>query len=214
MEDIVLIGFGGHAKSVVDTIEKQKKYHIAGFVEKGQGIPKSYKGYKIIGQDDDLEKIFKKGIKNAFITIGYLGESTVRQKLYYQLKEIGYCIPVIIDNTAEIASDAKVGEGTYVGKKAVINSDAEVGSMCIINTAAVIEHECKVGDFSHVAVGAVVCGMSVIGSETLIGANASVLQCKAVGNNAKVGAGTVVLENVPDYAVACGVWKGINNKER
>ena len=26
MEDIVLIGFGGHAKSVIDTIERQNQY--------------------------------------------------------------------------------------------------------------------------------------------------------------------------------------------
>ncbi len=30
MEDIILVGFGGHAKSVADTIEQSGQFHIAG----------------------------------------------------------------------------------------------------------------------------------------------------------------------------------------
>ncbi|WP_156032724.1 hypothetical protein [Selenomonas sp. FC4001] len=33
MEDIVLVGFGGHAKSVADCIEREGKYHIAGYTD-------------------------------------------------------------------------------------------------------------------------------------------------------------------------------------
>lgn len=206
MEDIILLGFGGHAKSVIDTIEKQNKYQIVGFTDKSRD--KVYKKYQTIGTDDDLEKIFQKGVKNAFITIGYLGDSAIRKQLFYRLKEIGYHIPVIVDDTAVIATDARIGEGTYVGKNAVINSDASVGKMCIVNTGAIVEHDCVVGDFSHVAVGAVVCGMSKVGAETLIGANATVIQCMDVGNQSKVGAGAIVLKQVPDNTTVSGVWKG------
>lgn len=59
MENIVLIGIGGHAKGIVDTIEKQNKYHIVGFVDK-ISEPKKYKGYEVIGDDADLETIFSR----------------------------------------------------------------------------------------------------------------------------------------------------------
>lgn len=206
VEDIILLGFGGHAKSVIDTIERQNKYRIVGFTDKSQD--KAYKKYQTIGTDDDLEKIFQNGVKNAFITIGYLGDSTIRKQLFYRLKEIGYHIPIIVDDTAVIATDARIGEGTYVGKNAVINSDATVGKMCIVNTGAIVEHECIIGDFSHVAVGAVMCGMSKAGAETLIGANATVIQCTEVGSQSKVGAGAIVLKQVPDNTTVSGVWKG------
>lgn len=206
VEDIILLGFGGHAKSVVDTIEKQNQYRIVGFTDKCK--EKMYKEYRVIGTDDNLEDIFQKGVKNAFVTIGYLGDSTIRNQLFHRLKEIGYHIPVIIDDTAAVATDAIIGEGTYVGKNAVINSDATIGNMCIINTGAIVEHDCVVGDFSHIAVGAVVCGMSRVGAETLVGANATIIQCVEVGNKVKVGAGAVVLKQVPSDMTVSGIWKG------
>ena len=205
MEDIILIGFGGHAKSVIDTIEKQKKYRIIGFTDINK--EQTYRGYSVVGTDDDLRRIFENGVKSAFITIGYLGDSSLRNKLYRELKEIGYVIPVIVDDTAVLASDVVVGEGTYIGKKAVVNSAARIGEMCIINTGAIVEHDCDVQAFSHIAVGATLCGAVKVGAETLIGANASILQGVEIGDRAKVGAGAIVVKNVPKNITACGVWK-------
>ncbi len=207
MEDIVLVGIGGHAKGIVDTIEKQDKYHIVGFVDK-TSEKKHYKGYEVIGDDSDLETIFlRNGVKKAFISIGYMGNSNVRAELYERLKRIGYHLPVIIDQTAAVAENVQIEEGTFIGKNAVVNADAKIGRMCIINDGAIIEHDCSVGDFSHVAVGAVVCGMSKIGEQSFVGANATVIQCVDVGNFVTIGAGTVVLSDIKDNATACGIWK-------
>lgn len=207
MEDIVLIGIGGHAKGIVDTIEEQNIFHIVGFIDKNSDN-KSYKGYEVIGDDDDLETIFLgNGVKNAFISIGYMGNSDVRAKLYEKLKKVGYHIPVIIDQSAAVAENTHIEEGTFIGKNAVVNADAQIGKMCIINDGAIIEHDCSVGDFSHVAVGAVVCGMSRIGEQSFVGANATVIQCVNVGNCVTIGAGSVVLSDIKDNITAYGIWK-------
>lgn len=207
MEDIVLIGIGGHAKGIVDTIERQKKYHVVGFIDKN-GKNKYYKKYKVIGDDSDLETIFRQhGVKNAFISIGYMGESDVRVEIYEKLKRIGYHLPVIIDQTAAVAENVHMEEGTFIGKNVVVNADAKIGRMCIINDGAIVEHDCSVGDFSHVAVGAVVCGMSRIGERSFVGANAAVIQCVEVGNHVTIGAGTVVLSDIKDNSTVYGIWK-------
>lgn len=208
MEDIVLVGMGGHAKGIVDTIEMQNRYHIVGFVDNSDEPERTYKEYNVIGDDDDLEVIFSQWkVKNAFITIGYLAKSQIRVKLYEKLKQIGYHLPVIIDQTASVAKNVQIGEGTFIGKNAVVNVDSRVGRMCIINDGSVVEHDCSVGDFSHVAVGTVVCGMSRIGEQSFVGANATIIQCIDVGNYVTVGAGAVVLSDVEDNTTVYGVWK-------
>ena len=188
MEDIVLIGFGGHAKSVADCIKRQGKYRIAGYTD----ITIHETEYEYLGSDDQLEHIYMSGIKNAFVCIGYLGKGCLREKLYTRLKKIGFSLPVIVDPSAIIAESATIDEGTFIGKNAVINSEADIGKMVIINTMALIEHECVVGDFAHIAVAAVLCGQVEVGNAAFVGANATVIQNMVVNPNQIVPAGATI----------------------
>lgn len=188
MEDIVLVGFGGHAKSVADCIKRQNKYTIIGYTD----FQENASQYKYLGNDDVLMDLFCSGVKNAVICLGFLGKGDIRERLYKKLKDIGFTLPIIIDPSAIVSDDTVIGEGTFIGKNAVINTEAQVGCCCIINTGAIIEHECRVGDFTHVAVNSVLCGQVKVGKACLIGANATVIQCMNVPDNKIIAAGDVV----------------------
>lgn len=204
MEKIILIGAGGHAKAIADTIEKQHLFEIAGFIDVGKTGDKFYRTYRIIGNDEDLGDIYESGIHYAFVCIGFMGNSVVRKKIYDKVIKTGFYLPIIIDETAVIAEDVQIGAGTYVGRNAVINTEVFIGKMCIINTAAIVEHESVVGNFSHIAVGAVLCGKAKVGESVLIGANATVIQNVKIGEDSIVGAGSVVLKDLPPYCTAVG----------
>lgn len=203
MEKIIILGKGGHAESLADIIEREKKYEIAGYVVNDISGNLEDEIYPVIGNDLDLEQIFEDGIRNAAIGIGYLGKSDVRERLWEKLKTIGFSLPVICDPSAVIAKNAKLGEGTMVGKGVIVNANASVGKMCIINTGAIIEHDCVVGDFSHISVGSVLCGNVEVGKSTFVGANATVIQGKSVGNWCIIGAGTTIRKSVEDNIMIC-----------
>lgn len=196
MNEIIIIGNGGHAKSVAEVIERQGFYRIAGYVVSDELEVIEEENYPVIGRDKDLKSIYQSGIHYAVIGIGFLGKDTVRKKLYKILKEIGYLFPVIYDPTAIISSKTNIGEGTFLGKGVIVNVGAKIGKASIINTKAIIEHDCQIGDFSHIAVGAVLCGGVYIGNETLVGANATIIQGRIVGNRCIVGAGEVIRKNI------------------
>lgn len=203
MENIVLVGAGGHAKSVIDTIEKEEKYHIIGFLDPNDHA--FYKDYKVIGKDTDARSIFNQGVKNAFITIGFMGHSTLRMKLFNSMKSIGFSFPNIIDRTAVIANDVCMGEGNFVGKRAVINANSQIGIMNIINTGAVIEHDCIIEKNVHMAVGAVACGNVTIHADCFIGANATIIQGVQVDKACIIGAGAVVINDVNCNSTMVGI---------
>lgn len=194
MQKIILIGAGGHAKVIVDTIEKSKKYDIIGFTDQNVPIKPVYKNYHVISTDQHLEAIFNNGVQNAFICIGFMGLPSVREQIYFKLKKIGYTLPVIIDPSAVLASDVCIGEGTYIGKNTIINADVKIGKMCIINTAAVIEHECSIQDFTHISINATICGQTSIGKNVFIGANATVIQNCVISDNCFIKAGRLIKE--------------------
>ncbi len=188
MEDIIIVGYGGHAKSVADCIERQKKYRIVGYTD----FKKNDSSYMYLGSDEVLEEIYNNGITKAVVGIGYMGKGDLRKKIYTKLKKIGYSLPVIKDPTAIISDTAQLSEGVFVGKGAIINVEAVVEKMSIINTRALIEHECYVGEFSHIAVGAVLCGQVKIGESCLVGANSTIIQQRKIASYSIVSAGVTV----------------------
>ena len=204
-ERIVILGFGGHAKSLADSILKDGKYHIAGYTDTHDCKSR----FKYLGTDDQLIDIYKQGIDKAVLGVGFMGHSGVRDKLVNIAKSIGFEFPVIIDPSAMVANDAVVGEGTFVGKGVVINAESRIGNFCIVNTGAIVEHENIIGDYSHVAVGAILCGNVSVGHHSLIGAGTTVIQGKMIGDNCIVGANSTVLANVEDNVKCYGI---VNNR--
>lgn len=196
MDNIILIGAGGHCKSILDSIKSNNEFNVYGIIDKAELIGKEVYGEKIIGTDDDLEDIFNEGIKNAFIAVGSIGNPKVRKMLYEKVKSIGFNVPIIKDKTAIVAEKVQIGSGTYIGKRTVVNSDSYIGENCIINTGAIIEHDCKIGDAVHVAPGAVVCGGVTIKDDSHIGCNATIIQGITIEEASIIGAGAVVIKNI------------------
>ncbi len=188
MEEIILIGYGGHAKSVADCIERQGQYRIVGYTDVEEHLSK----YQYLGTDAELRHFYDNGVKNVAITIGYMGKGNIREMLYKQVKKIGFNLPIIKDPTSIISDSARIGEGTFIGKGAVINAEASIGKMAIINTMALVEHECIVADFVHIAVGAVLCGNVTVGNGAFIGANATVIQGRVIKEGQIVPAGETI----------------------
>lgn len=201
MEKIILIGGGGHARSIIDTIISSGVFTIAGIVDNFEG---EVLGIPVIGDDRKLTEIFNSGIRNAFVAIGSVGDTTLRKNTLDMILKIGFTVPNIVDKTAVVSVNTAIGFGNFIGKNAVVNCDCTIGNMVIINSNATVEHNSYVGDFSHIASGAVLCGTVTIGKNTHIGANATVIQGVTIGEDCLIGAGSVVLGNINDRVKAYG----------
>lgn len=204
MEKIVLVGAGGHALSVIDTIQSNREYEIVGITDLGYVVSEKVLGYEVIGNDAILRSVFDIGVKYAFITVGSIENTFLREKLFCMLKVIGFTLPAIIDSSLNIGSGVSVGEGVFIGRNTVVNAMSTIGDMAIINTGAIVEHGCSIDEFTHIGPGAVICGDVKIGARTLVGANATVIQGVKIGNDSIIGAGSIVVHDVPSKVVVFG----------
>lgn len=214
MKKIVLVGAGGHALSVIDSIQSNEEYEIIGITELDYVAGKKVLGYEILGNDAILKSVFDSGVKYAFITVGSIGNTALREKLYFMLKSIGFILPAIIDKSSNIGSGIWLGAGIYAGKNTVVNAKSTIKDMAIINTGAIIEHGCCINEFTHIGPGAVLCGDVKIGARTHVGANATVIQGVTIGDNSIIGAGSIVVHDMPDKVIAYGnPCKVVRNNE-
>lgn len=193
-EKIILIGGGGHCTSVIDVIEQQSVFEIAGILDLKEKIGHKNLGYKIIGCDDDIPVLIK-DYRNFFITLGQLHNPEKRIKLYNSLKGYNANLPTIISPLAYVSKHAVIGTGTVVMHFAQVNANANIGSNCIINSKALIEHDTIIEDHCHISTGAIINGGTIIGRESFIGSGAITKQYIEIPPNSFVKANTTFTGN-------------------
>ncbi|MBM7540033.1 acetyltransferase [Amphibacillus cookii] len=202
--NLLLIGGGGHCKSVLNSLYENKEFDEIAIIDRQEKVGSFILGTPIIGTDEDLPKLFSEGYKEAFVTIGSVGNPSLRVRLTKELKVIGFSLPNIVDETATVSTYSELSDGIYVGKQAVINADVKVGEGTIINSCALVEHECMIGDFVHLAPRSVLCGGVEVRDRTHIGANSVIRQQVTIGTDVMIGMGSVVLRHMKAGVIAYG----------
>lgn len=203
-DGILLIGGGGHCKSVLDSIIRGNAFSKVGIIDTEDNIGNELLSTKMIGTDKDLEKFLMEGYPYAFITVGSVGDTSLRRRLFNLVESMGYVIPNIIDPSAIIGKEAILGKGIFVGKNTIINAGSVIGEGVIINSGAIIEHDCTINDFAHIAPGVVLCGDVTIKEDVHIGASSVVKQRVTVEKETIVGVGSVVVKDIPSRSIAYG----------
>jgi len=195
MDEIILVGAGGHAHSCIDVIEQHGGFTIAGLVKDAGFNDEDVLGYPIVGSDNDLSLLHTK-YKFALVAIGQIKFPAPRIDAYHLLKEIGYILPTIISPKAYVSRHANIGEGTIIMHGAIVNANAVIGKNCILNSRALIEHDAVVGDHCHISTGAIVNGEVKIDKESFIGSGTVTRQSISIGEKSVIGAGLFVKTNV------------------
>lgn len=197
MEDIILIGGGGHCKACIDVIEAEKRFLIAGILDVQDRLGDDLFGYKIIGTDGDMPEVSKRHT-NFLVAIGQIKSPDLRIGKYRQVKALGLKMPVIVSPLAYVSRHTGIGEGSIVMHRAVVNAGAWIGDNCIINTGVIIEHDAVIGDHCHISTGAIVNGCSVVGEHTFVGSNSMIRERVRVGRGSVIGGGVSVIKDVAE----------------
>lgn len=198
-EMVRLIGSGGHALVVLDTLAVMgvPTHSITLFDQSAERVGRKVGGYEVQSFDPDQ-------FSGSSVHI-CIGDNKTRAKVAAELGSLGCIFRTIIDPRAIVSARARVGAGTFVAAGAIVSAQAETGMCCIINHASVVDHECILSDFVHIAPGATLGGAVSIGHRTLIGAGANILPRMSVASDITIGAGAVLIENAAESAVYAGV---------
>lgn len=198
---VIIIGAGGHTRSIIDALIRQGEYECVGLIEKESMEYPSYMGIEVIGSDEDLKDLAQK-VDYAFIGIGKNLE--LREKMAKHLKGLGYEFATIVDPSAIIACDVEIDEGVFVGKKAIINAGSHVGKHSIINTGAIIEHDCLIEDFVHAAPGVILGGGVHLERKVHLGMGSIVNEGIKIHQGTFIGSGSLVTKDMKAGILAYG----------
>ena len=190
-KNIIILGSGGHSKSIIELITSNNEWNICGLVGFKNEINQKVLGYKVIGCDEDLISL-REEYEYCFNAIGQIKSSDRRFSLTCKLMALNFKLPTIIASSAVISRFSRIGNGTSVGHGAVINAETLIGNNCIINSKVLIEHDSKIGDFCHISTGALINGGVKIGEHSFIGSGAIIRENIELPRGTIIGAGETI----------------------
>ncbi|WP_455592374.1 acetyltransferase [Bacteroides sp.] len=193
MNPLILVGGGGHCKSVIDVAESAG-YTIMGILDLPENVGKSILGYPVLGTDDDILALVDKA--DFVVTVGFIKDAALRIRIHDRIYASGGHLATLIASTAYVSKYATIGEGTVIMHKAFVNAGARVGCGCIINTFANIEHDALIGDYCHISTGAMVNGDCIVGDRTFLGSQSVMVNGVSIASECVIAAGSMVRKNI------------------
>ena len=106
-KNLILIGGGGHCKSVIEVAESAG-YKILGILDRPEEVGKKVLTYEVIGMDDDLSQFVDKA--EFVISVGFIKNPSLRIKLYNKVVQVGGKLATLIASTAYVSKYAKIGQ--------------------------------------------------------------------------------------------------------
>ena len=180
---VIVIGAGGHGRSVAEAILLLGRDELVGFVDDGADANAKVWTYPILGRTDSLHTL--RALADTVVVA--IGNNAVREKLHARVRDIGFELLNVIHPAAFVSPTATLGAGFAVMVGAVVGTEAHLGEGVIVNCGATVDHHCRVDAFGHLGVNACMAGGSVLGHRAWMQAGA------ALGYGVKIAADTVLV---------------------
>ena len=203
-EQVIVLGAGGHARSVIDILLQMNQYDVVGCIspEYTPGIAlEVMESVPLIGTDEDLIDFLSQGIKNIFVAIG---DNSLRKVLQQKVVQMGFVPINAISPAAMISRTTRIGKGVCIMAGAVVNVNCTIGDGCIINTNSSLDHDCMIKDYSHIAPGVAVSGTALIGEGVHVGTGTAGIENVKIGEWSYIGAGSVVISDIEEHVLVYG----------
>ena len=160
MKRLLVVGAGGHGRSVAEAVLIGGHYELAGFVDDAALSLQRVWEWPVFGVTADLAHCRR----HANAAIVAIGSNPLRAALQQQLHAAGFEVATVIHPGAIVSPRAVIGAGSAIMAGAVVGTEAQLGAGVIVNCGAVVDHHCRIEDFGHLGVNAAMAGGSVLGS--------------------------------------------------
>lgn len=195
MRNIIIIGSGGHSRSVISIVRQYGKWIDMSIIDiRYSGGEETILGIPIVGDIGILDTINTHDT-DIFVAIG---DNRLRKDMINLVVDRGFKIPNLIHSSAIIDESVDLGFGNFIGAGANLGPDVRIGNGNIVNTLSNLDHESRLGNYSHLSPSTVVCGRSVIGDLTWLGANSTVIDGVEIADETTIGAGAVVIRSISE----------------
>ena len=195
----VIVGAGGHAKSVADAILSTGD--IVSFFEDSKIAGQSIFGIPVVSSLEEIQQL-----DSYFLAIS-IGNNFIRQKVMqdYALKYPNLILKPVVHAKAYVSPLSVVGIGSVALAQSNIGPNTTIGKGCVVNSCASIDHDSQMDDFSSLGPGATLGGSTFVGYRSAVCIGASVKHGISIGSDCVLGAMSYLDKDMANLITAYGV---------
>ena len=206
MRNLLIFPCGGNARESLIAIHAQNTieptWNVIGYVDDDKNLwGKEYCGVKVLGGRNIITNFPSAQI---LAVPGNPESFSKRAKIIDSLGVPLDRYVTIIDPSALIAPDAKIGKNTVLMANVVISCLVEIGNHCVVLPNTVISHDSCIGDYSLIGSNVSISGSCIIGHTCYIGSGTRIKDHLTIGSQCLIGLGSCVIRDVPDNTVVAG----------
>lgn len=206
MIDLLIFPCGGNARESLLAIQAQNNveatWNVLGFIDDNKNLwGREYCGVKVLEGSSILPNF-----PSAQILAvpgnpeNFLERATIIAQLDVPLGRFA----TIIDPSARISANAKIGKNTLLMANVVVSCSVEIGDHCIVLPNSVISHDSRIENYSIIGSNVSISGSCKIGHNCYIGSGAKIKDHITIGPRCLVGIGSCVIKDVSDKTVVVG----------
>lgn len=194
--DLVIVGAGGHATSVMDAAISAGFNPIGFFDAVKRG---TVCGLPVFSSLEEVD------VANVELALG-IGTNFAREDAYNEIMadKPGSRFPPIIHGNASISPSASVAPGAVVMSMAIVGTGCILERGALLNAGASLDHHSKLSAFASLGPGAQTGGGVHIGMRSMVGIGATIMHGVSVGDDSVVGANSLVTRDLRSAIVAYG----------
>ncbi|AOT43738.1 MULTISPECIES: sugar O-acyltransferase [Enterobacter cloacae complex] len=162
MYDLIIVGAGGHGRTLYDTA-KLLGYENIAFLDDNE-LCSDMAEIRVIGKTSEL-KLYASTAK--YIVIG-IGNNKLRELFHQQLYSLNITPITLVHPFTFVSPSATLGNGSVVLAGAVIGANSVLGQGTIVNCHSTVDHDSTLGDFAHLGVGVHLAGGANIGKSAFL----------------------------------------------
>lgn len=158
-EKLLIVGAGGHGRSVAEAAMLSGQYMVVGFVDDAAASVSQILDIPVLGTTTDLG-VYRTHASKVIVAIG---NNALREKLMFTLAQADFEWATVIHPRAIVSPRAHIGAGSAVMAGAIVGTEAHLGCGVIVNCGAVVDHHAQVHDFGHLGVSSCMAGGAQLG---------------------------------------------------
>jgi sugar O-acyltransferase (sialic acid O-acetyltransferase NeuD family) len=200
-KSIIIVGNSPNSRLARFYFDEHTEYTVVGYALNRAFIKSAEYDNLRVYAIEDLAGLYPPGKCDAFVAVGYNKMNKVREKLYHEMKALGYNLPNYISPRCSFLSREPIGDNNLILEDNTIQPFVTIGSNNVLWSGNHIGHDGWIGDHNFITSQVVVSGFVKIKNYCFLGVNATIRDGITIENDTLVAAGAIIMKDTIEKGV-------------